>query len=98
MATNVRGLLLSAKARIRSRAIRVGFVVDKVILRQLFSEYFGLFLSISFHQARYSFIYQWGMDNGPIRGCVASTHHTTKTLNGHLRQQLSRRHDSMCLA
>ena len=96
--TNVHGLHLSGKACIHSRAIRVGFVLDKVILRQVFSEYFGLFLSISFYRARCSFIYQWGMDNGPIRGYVAPTHHTTKTLNGHLRQQLSRRHDSMCLA
>jgi hypothetical protein len=30
--------------------INVGFVVDKVALGQVFSEYFGLPLSISFHR------------------------------------------------
>jgi hypothetical protein len=33
-----------------ARSVQVGFVVDKVAPGQVFPEYFGLALSISFHQ------------------------------------------------
>jgi hypothetical protein len=41
---------LAAETRVRSRVLHVGFVVDKVALGQVFSEYFGFLLSIPFHR------------------------------------------------
>jgi hypothetical protein len=38
---------LTAKARVRAH---VGFVVDKLALGQVFSEFFGFPLSVSFHR------------------------------------------------
>jgi hypothetical protein len=40
----------TAAARVRARADRVGFVVDKVALGQDFSEYFGFPCQSSYHQ------------------------------------------------
>jgi hypothetical protein len=42
--------LPTAAARVRARAEHVGFVVDKVALGQVFSEYFGFPCHLSFHQ------------------------------------------------
>jgi hypothetical protein len=42
--------LPTAVARVRVRAEHVGFVVDKVVLGQAFSEYFGFPCQSSFHQ------------------------------------------------
>jgi hypothetical protein len=42
--------LPTAAARIRTRVWQVGFVVDKVALGQVFSEYFGLLCQSFFHQ------------------------------------------------
>jgi hypothetical protein len=42
--------LPTAAARVRARVWEVGFVVDKVALRQVFSEYFGFPYQSSFHQ------------------------------------------------
>jgi hypothetical protein len=42
--------LLTAAARVRVRAEHVGFVVDRVVLGQVFSEYFGFPCQSSFHQ------------------------------------------------
>jgi hypothetical protein len=39
-----------AAGRIRARVCHVGFVVDKVALGQVFSEYFGFPCQSSFHQ------------------------------------------------
>jgi hypothetical protein len=39
-----------AVARVRARSGHVGFVVDKVALGQIFSEYFGFPCQSSFHQ------------------------------------------------
>jgi hypothetical protein len=39
-----------AEARVRSGSVHVGFVVEEVALGQVFTEYFGLPLSISFHR------------------------------------------------
>jgi hypothetical protein len=40
----------TAAARVGARSDHVGFVVDKVVLRQVFSEYFGFPCQSSFHQ------------------------------------------------
>jgi hypothetical protein len=42
MAEAVSRLLPTAAAQVRARVWQVGFVVDKVALGQVFSEYFGL--------------------------------------------------------
>jgi hypothetical protein len=42
--------LPAAAARVRARVWQVGFVVDKVALGQVFSEYFGFPCQSSFHQ------------------------------------------------
>jgi hypothetical protein len=42
--------LPTAAAQVRVRAKHVGFVVDKVALGQVFSEYFGFPCQSSFHQ------------------------------------------------
>jgi hypothetical protein len=42
--------LPTAAARVRARVWQVGFVVDKVALGQVFSEYFGFPCRSSFHQ------------------------------------------------
>jgi hypothetical protein len=42
--------LPTAAARVRIRVWQVGFVVDKVALGQVFSEYFGFPCQSSFHQ------------------------------------------------
>jgi hypothetical protein len=42
--------LPTAAARIRARVWQVGFVVDKVTLRQVFSEYFGFPCQSLFNQ------------------------------------------------
>jgi glycerol-3-phosphate acyltransferase PlsY len=42
--------LSTAAARVRARVWLVGFVVDKVVLGHVFSEYFGFRCQISFHQ------------------------------------------------
>jgi hypothetical protein len=42
--------LPTAAARVRSRVWQMGFVVDKVPLGQVFSEYFGFPCQSSFHQ------------------------------------------------
>jgi hypothetical protein len=42
--------LPTAVVRVRARAGHVGFVVDKVALGQVFSEYFGFPCQSSFHQ------------------------------------------------
>jgi hypothetical protein len=42
--------LPTAAARIRVRVLQVEFVVDKVALGQVFSEYFGFPCESSFHQ------------------------------------------------
>jgi hypothetical protein len=42
--------LPTAAARVRARVWQVGFVVDKVALGQVFSEYFGFPCQSSFHQ------------------------------------------------
>jgi hypothetical protein len=41
---------LTAKARVRARSGHRGFVMDKVALGQVFSEYFGFPCQSSFHQ------------------------------------------------
>jgi hypothetical protein len=41
--------LPTAAARVRDRVCHVGFVVDKVALGQVFSEYFGFLCQSSFH-------------------------------------------------
>jgi hypothetical protein len=41
--------LPTAAARVRAHAQHVGFVVDKVALTQIFSEYFGFACQSSFH-------------------------------------------------
>jgi hypothetical protein len=41
--------LLTAAARVRARLCHVGFLVDKVVLGQVFSEYFGFPCQSSFH-------------------------------------------------
>jgi hypothetical protein len=41
--------LPTAAARVRARVWQVGFVVDKVALRQVFSEYFGFRCQSLFH-------------------------------------------------
>jgi hypothetical protein len=46
----VRLWLPTAAARVRARSGHVGFVVDKVALEQVFSEYFGFPCQSSFHQ------------------------------------------------
>jgi hypothetical protein len=46
-------LLPTAAAQIRARAEHVGFVVDKVALGQVISEYFGFLCQSSFHQFLY---------------------------------------------
>jgi hypothetical protein len=40
----------AAAAQVRVRAEYVGFLVDKVVLEQVFSEYFGFPYRLSFHQ------------------------------------------------
>jgi hypothetical protein len=40
----------TAEARFESRSGHVGFVVDKVALGQIFSEYFGFSCQFSFHR------------------------------------------------
>jgi hypothetical protein len=40
----------TAAARVRARSNHVGFVVDKLALGQVFSEYFGFPCPSSFHQ------------------------------------------------
>jgi hypothetical protein len=42
--------LPTAAARVRARSVHVGFVVDKVALGQVFSEYFGSPYQFSFHR------------------------------------------------
>jgi hypothetical protein len=42
--------LRTAVARVRVRVEYVGFMVDKVVLGQVFSEYFGFPFQSSFHQ------------------------------------------------
>jgi hypothetical protein len=42
--------LLTAAARVRARVWQVGFVVDKVALGQVFSEYLSFPCQSSFHQ------------------------------------------------
>jgi hypothetical protein len=42
--------LPTAAARVRAWSAHVGFVVDKVALGQVFSEYFGLLCQSSIHQ------------------------------------------------
>jgi hypothetical protein len=42
--------LPTAVAPVRARSGNVGFMVDKVALGQVFSEYFGFPCQISFHQ------------------------------------------------
>jgi hypothetical protein len=42
--------LPTAAARVRARVWQLGFVVDKVALGQVFSEYFGFPCQSSFHQ------------------------------------------------
>jgi hypothetical protein len=42
--------LPTAAARVRARSIQVEFVVDKLALRQVFSEYFGFPSQSLFHQ------------------------------------------------
>jgi hypothetical protein len=54
-------------------SILVGFVVDKVALEQIFSEFYGFPLSISFHHhSPYSYII-WGMNNMSVSGSSAET-------------------------
>jgi hypothetical protein len=43
----------TAAARVRARSGHVGFVVDKVALGQVFSEYFGFPCQSSFYQILY---------------------------------------------
>jgi hypothetical protein len=50
MAQAVSRWLPTAAARVRAWSGHVGFVVDKVALRQVFSEYFGFPCQSSFHQ------------------------------------------------
>jgi hypothetical protein len=50
MAQAVSRWLPTAAARIRPRSGHVGFVVDKVALGQVFSEYFGFPCQSSLHQ------------------------------------------------
>jgi hypothetical protein len=48
---------LTAESWVRAGSVHVGFAMDNVPLRQVFSEFFGLSLSISFHRgAPYSCI------------------------------------------
>jgi hypothetical protein len=42
--------LPTAAARVRARVWQVAFLVDKVALEQIFSEYFGFPYQSSFHQ------------------------------------------------
>jgi hypothetical protein len=42
--------LPTAAARVRAQVWQMGFVVDKVALGQVFSEYFGFLCQSSFHQ------------------------------------------------
>jgi hypothetical protein len=48
--TPVSRWLPTAAARVRARVWQVGFVVDKVVLGQVFSEYFGFPCQSSFYQ------------------------------------------------
>jgi hypothetical protein len=50
MAQAVSRWLPIAEARVRARVCHVGFVVDKVALGQVFSEYFGFPCPSLFHQ------------------------------------------------
>jgi hypothetical protein len=54
---------LTAEARVRARAIHVGFVVDKVALEQVFSEFFGFPLSIYHSTVALQTHIVWGMRN-----------------------------------
>jgi hypothetical protein len=46
--------LPNAAARVRARSVHVGFVVDKVALGQVFSDYLGFRYQSSFHQILHS--------------------------------------------
>jgi hypothetical protein len=62
--------LPTAEARVHIRAEHVGFVVDKVALRQIFSEY--LVSPANHHSTNFSIIIiTWGWHNRPIGGCSA---------------------------
>jgi hypothetical protein len=52
--------------RVDPRSGHVGFVVDEVVLRQVFSEYFGFLCQSSFHQLLLTLIRGW--HNRPISG------------------------------
>jgi hypothetical protein len=49
--------LLTEAARVRPRSGQVGFVVDKVALGQVFSEYFGFLCQSLFHQIHHPHSY-----------------------------------------
>jgi hypothetical protein len=49
-AQEVSGWLPASVARVRARSGNVGFVVDKVALGQVLSEYFGFLCQLPFHQ------------------------------------------------
>lgn len=60
--------LIAMEARFTSRAIHVGFVVDKVVLEQAF-----LFISLSvFHWCYIHPCVMWGTDFGAISGCSST--------------------------
>jgi hypothetical protein len=50
IAQTVSHWLPTVVAQVRARSGHVGFVVDKVALRQVFSKYFGFPCQSSFHQ------------------------------------------------
>jgi hypothetical protein len=65
--------LPTAAARVRARSGHVGFVVDKVTLGQVFSEYFSFPCQSLFHQIINPHNHQ-GQYNRPIGGrCVELT-------------------------
>jgi hypothetical protein len=60
--------LPNAAARVRARVWQVGFVVDKVALGQVFSEYFGFPCQSSFHQKFTIITITRSRYNRPFRG------------------------------
>jgi hypothetical protein len=54
VAQAVSGWIPTAAARVRAQSGNAGFVVEKMTLGQVFSEYFGFPCQSSFHQILYS--------------------------------------------
>lgn len=57
--------------RFTHRSVRVGFVVDKVVLRQDFLLILRYLLLLSFHRcSELTFVCHWRMDTGPVGNAV----------------------------